>query len=292
MIRLAGHEPEVRASYLAGLNHCFPGWGGRAHFDWCYGRPDDPRPADILVAEFTGEIVAGLAIVYRWIGRDEEPRELVGLMSGAWTLPNARGQGLFGCLLDRAAVIARARGASMALAFVTGERGSVGQLKARSERVIDGGLFSRTYTGESVALRKDLTVLADAAATAFANRLDRRGQVAILHARQSWMTQMLRRTAFSQVVRLAETTLFALEQHSEGWSVLDTLPEKTGPVSDYALTTSTFARRFTTYTLHAAEFAKHAGEEWTQTNARMFLMPLAASRYIDGDWHVPGGDRM
>jgi GNAT superfamily N-acetyltransferase len=292
MIRLAGSDAAIRAACLAGLNQCFPGWGDAAQFDWCNRRPGDPRPADLLVAEADGEIVAGLAVVYRRIGRDDEPHELVGVLSGAWTLPEARGQGQFGRLLDRAAEVARERGATIALAFVTGERSSAGQLDRRSARVIEARLFSRNLPDNFLLVESPATLTPDEAALAFTRRRDRTGQVSIVYDPQSWRDQMIDRAARGRVVRLGDHAIAVLARQGGGSIILDAL--SLGPTSVPAAETARAALdgRVTIYESDPESFKRYDPTEWTSTKARIFQIPLNSSRYLDGDWKISAGDRL
>lgn len=292
MIRLAGSDATIRAACLAGLNQCFPGWGNAAQFDWCYRRPSDPRPADILVAQDDGNIVAGLAVVYRQIGRDNEPPELVGVLSGAWTLREARGQGHFGRLIDRAAEVARERGATTALAFVTGERSSAGQLDRRSARVIETRLFSRHVPENPPLLGEPDEMAPDAAALAFTMRRDRSGQVSFVYDPRSWRDQMVDRAAPSWVVRLGDQAIAVLAQQGQGSIVLDALPCEPEAVSLAELACSLGPGLVSIYESEPRCFKLYKAKGWTSARARIFLIPLTGSRYLDGDWKILAGDRI
>lgn len=292
MIRLAGDDASARAACLAGLNLCFPGWGDAALFDWLYNRPSDPRRADLLVAEVDGEAVAGLSVVYRWIGRDDEPRELVGGLSGAWTHPDARGHGLFGQLLDRAADTARSRGATATLAFVTGERASLGQLERRSARVVEAGLFTKDSSTSSLNSQSVGVLAPDKAALAFTRRRDRTGQVSIVYDPQSWSAQMVHRTAQSRVVQLGDRAIVVLAHRVDGSMILDALALEPVPGQIAEVACSIAPGRVTAYETGLESFKQYASMGWARTKARMFLIPLTRSRFLDGDWKLSGGDRI
>lgn len=292
MIRQVGNDAAIRAACLVGLNQCFPGWGDSAQFDWCYRRPSDPRPADLLVAEADGVIVAGLAVAYRLIGRDDEPHELVSVLSGAWTLPEARGQGQFGRLLDRAAEVARERGATIALAFVTGERSSAGQLDRRSARVIEARLFSSHVQEDSPLLGEASLMTPDEAALAFTSRRDRTGQVSIIYDPQSWRDQMIDRAARGRAVRLGDHAIAVLAQQGAGTMVMDALPYEPDAVPGAGLASSLGRGEVTIYEAEPGSFRRYEGKGWTSTSARIFQIPLASSRFLDGEWKISGGDRL
>jgi hypothetical protein len=88
-------EPTDHERYLAGLNDCFPGWGDRAMYDWCFARTaGGPAPERMVFTDDDNEWVAGTGISFRTM-RANGKRWLAGVMTGSWTLPAARGKGLF-----------------------------------------------------------------------------------------------------------------------------------------------------------------------------------------------------
>jgi GNAT superfamily N-acetyltransferase len=292
MIRLVNSDPKDRSACLAGLNLCFPGWGEAARFDRLYNRTSDPRPADLLVAEVDGQTVAGLSVIYRWIGRDDEPHELVGVLGGAWTHPDVRGHGLFGQLLDHATDLACSQGATVALAFVTGERASLGQLDRRSARVLEAGLFTKNFPSDSQHFERANALSPDEAALAFTRRSDRTGRVSIKYDAQSWRAQMVDREEQSRVVQLGDQAIAALGQEGDGSMILDALAFESASVP-VAETVSRFVPgRVTIYESGPESFKRYASTGWVSTKARTFLIPLASSRFLDGDWKISGGDRL
>lgn len=88
-------EPSDHARYLEGLNECFPGWGNEKMYAWCFARlATGPAPERFVFTNEVGDWVAGTAISFRTI-RANGKRWISGVMTGSWTLPAARGKGLF-----------------------------------------------------------------------------------------------------------------------------------------------------------------------------------------------------
>ncbi len=108
----------VEQAYLEALQGNFGGWGGPAEFDWWFKRPAGATAADLLVLTTGGDtLVAGTAVTYRRLRMAGERRDVVGLLTGAWTAIQHRGQGCFSHLIERARAVAGQRGATTLLAF-------------------------------------------------------------------------------------------------------------------------------------------------------------------------------
>ncbi|MEO8380616.1 MAG: hypothetical protein ABI779_13200 [Acidobacteriota bacterium] len=98
----AAVDPDL---YLAGANACFGHWGDAATFDWVFR--DD---AELLfIHDAAGRAVASSGITWRTLpdGR------AVAIITGAWTLPQARGMGVFSALIEATRLIASEKNAVM-----------------------------------------------------------------------------------------------------------------------------------------------------------------------------------
>ena len=116
-------------TYIAGLNLSFGHWGGREVYRWDFEREVNARPADLMVLRDDHEIVAGSAVSYRTV-RFESIESLVGVMTGSWTLPAARGRGAFSQVIDESRRLVASRGGDTLIAFVTQENASRRRLVA------------------------------------------------------------------------------------------------------------------------------------------------------------------
>jgi hypothetical protein len=119
----------VEDAYLAGLNRSFGQWGDRSAYTWDFEREVGARVADLIVLRDHGVIVAGSAISYRMV-RYRNVDLLVGVMTGSWTLPEARGRGAFSQVIHESRCLVATRGGGALIAFVTQDNASRRRLVA------------------------------------------------------------------------------------------------------------------------------------------------------------------
>jgi hypothetical protein len=124
VLRRGLSDPKDEDRYLEALNLCFPDWGGRAMFDWCFSRPGAGRVPDILRLFVDGRAVAGNAVSYRRVAVRGGAELTAGIVTGSWTLPEARGAGAFRRLLAASREQIASRGGALLLAFVRAENTS------------------------------------------------------------------------------------------------------------------------------------------------------------------------
>ncbi len=124
-----------RARYINGLQRAFNGWGDEALFQWCFERDSGAGAATFLTGWTDGEHVAGSAVVFRQLDLGGV-RQKVGIMSGSWTLPAARGKGFFSQMIEASLQVCRDEDASRLLAFVTEDNGSRRRLEAAGSQMI------------------------------------------------------------------------------------------------------------------------------------------------------------
>jgi ribosomal protein S18 acetylase RimI-like enzyme len=130
MITVELNPRGIRADYLVGLNACFPSWGGDEKFQWALARAFDEQLPDLLVVREEGKAVAGSGVSYRNICVGDARPLRVGIMTGSWTLPEARRRGHFERLIEASRTRTAERGAVLLLAFVTAENPSYRRLAA------------------------------------------------------------------------------------------------------------------------------------------------------------------
>lgn len=151
-------EPSDHARYLSGLEECFPGWGGESMYRWCFERSADaPPPERMVFAGADGAWVAGTAISFRTM-RFAGKTWLSGVMTGSWTLPAARGQGLFPRFIQET----RKRVAHHGGVAVLGFAGDV--QRASTRKLADAGsrcVPSTNMIGEVAALPEDARTLGE-----------------------------------------------------------------------------------------------------------------------------------
>ncbi|GMU58128.1 MAG: hypothetical protein AMXMBFR33_72740 [Candidatus Xenobia bacterium] len=136
------NPPGLESEYLASLNSVFPGWGDERKFHWFFQR----TPADLMLIKKDGQTLAGSAVCYRRV-RLPKGEVKVGIMTGSWTLPEARGQGCFGRIIAESVELTRRAGGALLLAFVTHDNASRRQLeRAGSGMVPSSYLFATPET--------------------------------------------------------------------------------------------------------------------------------------------------
>jgi hypothetical protein len=126
--------------YLECLNACFPGWGGRESFAWCFERQVGGPRADLMVLRSGGTVLAGSAVTYRRVVLSSGASILAGIMTGSWTLPAARSQGCFTRIIEASVEITAGHGGALLLACVTCTNPSSRRLVAAGS-----GLFPTNY---------------------------------------------------------------------------------------------------------------------------------------------------
>lgn len=122
--RVAAADAEP-AEFLAGANAAFGKWGDEALFRWAF-RGD----AELLFLEEDGRALAGSGVVYRTLSSGE----CGAIVTGAWTLPEARRRGALTQLTEATREIARERG-GVALAFMRQDNPSARRFAALGARM-------------------------------------------------------------------------------------------------------------------------------------------------------------
>jgi GNAT superfamily N-acetyltransferase len=202
MIRRVETEA-VEPLYLAQLNACFPGWGGKAMFDWCFRRRAGGPPADLFVAAEGGRLIAGTAVTYRRALRAGcAAPEMIACMTGSWTDPAARGRGLFKAMIEAARAQAAARGCALLIAFATEANASARALQGAGATVLPTAYLAtaRVTKGSPIVPLDSGT----AAATFMARDLDA-SLSRLLYERDEWCGQMLHRPQPVETIAMGDT---------------------------------------------------------------------------------------
>lgn len=89
-------------------------------FDWAFSRQMCGQPpSDYILLSEGGETLAGSGVSYRQVLLPNDVAISVGIMTGSWTLPAARGRGFFSRLILESVKIAASRRGALLLACVT-----------------------------------------------------------------------------------------------------------------------------------------------------------------------------
>ncbi len=118
MIDVIINPQGTEETYLKCLNQCFGDWGGMDMYKWCFDRRIGGPKADIMLLKKDGVILGGSAVTYRK-ALIRNSLVNVAIMTGSWTLPEARRQGCFTRIIEESLALAKGKGAALLLAFVT-----------------------------------------------------------------------------------------------------------------------------------------------------------------------------
>jgi hypothetical protein len=145
MSRFLIDEAPDPATYIAGHRASFGGTMDAAEFAWWFRREVGGPAADLWLY-LDGDIpAAGSAVSYRRLATGE----LVAVMTGSWTDPRYRRQGLHRDTISRSRDLAAARGAQALLGFAMARRESIAPLTAASELVADAWLVEGSGNGSA-----------------------------------------------------------------------------------------------------------------------------------------------
>ncbi len=212
--------PQDEQIYLDALNVCFPEWGDRAMFDWCFSRQVAGRAPDVMRLWVDGRAVAGTAISYRRVALRGGAEVTAGIMTGSWTLPEARGAGAFTRLIGASREQAACRGGALLLAFVTAANPSCRRLRSEGADLVPT-FYCRSEHSVPLPLldihehprerRVDTVFQADRPETRFlysgdewtAQFVNRPGDVCVLEGPGLWMAVVERTSRFDRVHALA-----------------------------------------------------------------------------------------
>lgn len=118
------NPPDADSEYLKCLNAAFGNWGDRRQFEWYFRRETGFPAADILICREHGSPVAGSGLTYRRVRLPGGEEVGVGIITGTWTLPEHRSQGLFSRAVQSSVAPAAAKGAKLLFGFVTADNAS------------------------------------------------------------------------------------------------------------------------------------------------------------------------
>ena len=116
--------------YINNLNQCFKNWGGLKEYDWVFNRIVGDKNADIIVInDENNEAIAGSGVSYRKLKGTGQAEFYIGIMTGSWTLPNARGKGCFSKMIQVSKEICHKNNVPFLTAFVMESNPSYRRLK-------------------------------------------------------------------------------------------------------------------------------------------------------------------
>lgn len=129
MLKIEINPSHLKAEILKNLNLCFPNWGSNIQYHWYFERSvTELKPDIIIFRNESDEIIAGSAISYRQIKLSDHKIYQIGIMTGSWTLPAARGMGCFTEMINTSKVICKEKNVDFLTAFVTEDNPSYRRL--------------------------------------------------------------------------------------------------------------------------------------------------------------------
>lgn len=143
------------ARYLENLNLAFGHWGDQALYDWVFRRSCGSFATDQLVLEeSSGLVLAGSGVSYRKVRTSAGDVLDVGIMTGSWTVPQARGRGCFSRIIEESVALTRERGGAALLAFVTENNLSRRALERAGAYMLPSGYWTGLVLGgEEIRLK-------------------------------------------------------------------------------------------------------------------------------------------
>jgi GNAT superfamily N-acetyltransferase len=293
------------ARYLAALGSCFDGWGGQAEFDWYFRRPFAGRVADRFVVSDEDSWIAGSAVSWRRLAEVDGTARPVGIMTGSWTLPEARGRGCFKAIIEHSRELCLERGADWLLAFVTQDNASRRLLERAGSMMIPTDYLWSVEGAEPPATGSAAEARRVEPSPTLVDALQRRhqalgqGHVRFLYDDPAtWAGQLVQRTLPTDLLEVDELGAIVVERHPVFDRVLTTLPLH--PEARLPLIRAAWARalragrRFFAFTSRpgdAAALRESCGLGGTA--GFITLLPAAAPAPDFGaPWSVESGDRV
>jgi len=287
MIRFADTDA-VADAYLAGLNACFPGWGDRATFDWCFRRTAGGPAAELIVIEDEGRPVAGSAITYRRIMTPRGPARMA-CITGSWTLPTARRQGHFRRTVDAAREHVATRDCTVLVAWAAAPNGSVPYMAEVSDRVIETAYL----TSGAAEPGPELPAIAlDAAAAAFAARPAPEA-IHLAYTPDAWRGQMVDRPRPVEALALPGGEIALIERGAGRDLLLDLCGDLAEVAPRVAASSRARGNRLGAFSADPATIAALEAQGFARVPGHFFLVPVPGGPPIpEGRWHFANGDRM
>jgi GNAT superfamily N-acetyltransferase len=294
MVRVLDTIDSCAQPYLDGLNACFPGWGDARLFDWCFRRQVGGPAADLLVAGDDDAPIAGSAITYRRTVRSGT-EELIACMTGSWTMPEARGRGLFRAMMQASLEQARRRGCRLLIAFAADGNGSVPALASASARIVEAAYLTSPEAGPAVPGGTTALPMEAAADACLAWRAASPASH-FSYSPAEWHGQMVGRPD-QEVLALSFAPGFAAvmaRRPGVDW-LIDMSAGGKPPTADaierIAAASRAEGRRLFAYATDPGVIECLAGRGYTVKPGGVYLMPTDQTP-VEGDWALVNGDRM
>jgi hypothetical protein len=127
-VKISVNPPGFEAEHLSALNRAFGDWGDARRWQWCFARASAREPADIIMAESNGAVIAGTGICYRQLATPGGGTLLAGILTAAWSFPVKSARGAYMQVMSEAMRRIAERGGALALGFMPQSKSSGHQL--------------------------------------------------------------------------------------------------------------------------------------------------------------------
>lgn len=283
MIRASDDLDACEEAYLGGLARCFPGWGGTAAYAWCFRRDAGAGPADLLLADEAGQLIAGSALTYR-LARlaGGAAVERIACMTGSWTLPEARGRGVFRDIIATSREQAASRGCRLLLAFAAAANPSARALAAAGAQPVPAAYLRRA--GPKRAASK---VPIEEALEAFARRSPRPNASRMVYPEGAWRGQLVDRPNPVHAISPAPGRYALVESTPEGERLLDISAADAGAFAEAAACVDL------AWSLHPADVEAGSAAGFSPRPGALFLLDCGEPAPAGGGrWSIANGERM
>lgn len=126
--------------YLENLNKCFGHWGDEKQYNWVFERKVGKQKTEQMLLSYEGSIIAGSGVSYRSLLLNGK-EHIVGIMTGSWTLPEARGKGAFTQIINSSLEMVETNDLSLLTAFVVESNPSYRRLRDAGSELIPTHYF-------------------------------------------------------------------------------------------------------------------------------------------------------
>jgi hypothetical protein len=195
----------MESIYIDYLNISFGHWGDAAFYKWCFDRQIGDLKADIMIFKQDEKIIAGSAVTYRKARLGKSVIN-IGIMTGSWTVPEARGQGCFTKIIEESLSLASHKGAGLLIAFLTESNASFRRLaNAGSSLFPTHYLFSdqNTPTPESGHVVSPVSDINKGIETIFETlRKHQDGFAHFIYTLKEWESQFWERPGKTELLRI------------------------------------------------------------------------------------------
>jgi hypothetical protein len=219
---------DMESTYIDYLNLSFGHWGDAVLFKWCFDRRIGEFSADIMIFKLDGKIIAGSAVTYRKVKVGNSIIN-VAIMTGSWTVPEARGQGCFTKIIEESLALASRKKAALLLAFLTESNASFRRLaNAGSSLFPTHYLFSNENTPvpESGYVISAVSDIKKGAETIFEGlRKRQEGFVHFAYTLKEWESQFVGRPGEIGLLRIDDIGLAIVEKNGDFDRVLVLSPK-------------------------------------------------------------------